>query len=355
MNDLDVVHKRLINQRLTGTKFDKPEDVVNWFGAVQSQDYAAAKWALGLRLKNAVDQDIENAFNRGDILRTHIMRPTWHFVMPQDIRWMLELTAPRVKFLLAHYDRKLETTAKIILRTNRLITQALKGDKHLTREELGDHLKRNKIVARGQKLGHIVMHAEQDGIICSGPKSGKQFTYALLEERVLKTKKLTRDQALSKLALKYFTSHGPAQLKDFAWWSGLSVKDASAGLDSIKSKLVSEAADQKTYWSVLSKKTTPKFCAFLLSIFDEYTIAYKDRSDLSQANDIERTISMGNALTSVIIINGKVAGTWKRTLSKNSVKVKLSPFRKLHKIEHVALQDAVIKYGKFIAMPTTIL
>lgn len=347
---MDIPSLRLWNQHLTGEKFAKPSDVVAWLGAVQAQDFAASKWALGMRIQNANDSDIEKAFNNGSILRTHVMRPTWHFVMPVDIGWMLELTRSRVKALMGHYNRKLELTDDLFAKCNLLIAKALQGRKYLTRLELAQQLENNKIAARGQRLGHIVMNAELDSVICSGPRRGKQFTYALLEERVPKVKKIDRSEALARLALIYFNSHGPAQVKDFSWWSGLSVKDALAGLDSVKSKLIQETIDGKIYYFTQSRlKTNDKRPnAFLLSIYDEYTIAYKDRSALGGARYIEKMISMGNALTSVIIIDGKIVGTWKRSLKKDKVLITASLFRKLNVFEKQALKVAANNYGKFL-------
>ncbi len=352
---MDVTQLRLLNQRLTGKKFIKPDEVVGWLGAVQAQDYPAAKWSLGLRLKHATDFSIEQAFNKGAILRTHIMRPTWHFVLPQDIRWMTELTAPRVKTLLAHYNRKLELDDALFKKSNAVLIKFLQK-KHLTRKELKSTLEDVGIKTDVQRLAHIIMWAELDALICSGPRIGKQFTYALLENRVPKTKKLNHDESLAKLSMKYFLSHGPAQLKDFSWWSGLTVKDSVKGLDFIKSKLINENVNGKTYWFA---KNSPKIekqniQVFLLSIYDEYTISYKDRSDLSEKREIEKMISMGNALTAVVIINSKVAGTWKRISSKNKVAIKLSLFRKLDKSEQEALQSEAIRYGKFLGVTAVI-
>ena len=207
-----------------------------------------------------------------------------------------------------------------------------------------------------QRLAHIISRAELDGLICSGPQRGKQFTYALLDERVKESEKPDREQSLARLALKYFTSHGPAQLKDFSWWSGLAEKDARSALDRIKSGLDQATVDKKTYWFPPHSETAipdpPR--ALLLSIYDEYTIAYHDRSDISDARDIERMIVMGNALTAVIVLNGKVAGTWKRAMKRDSVEIRLNPFRKLESDEQDAVESEVARYGKFFGMPAVI-
>lgn len=366
MKASEIPRLRLYNSGLSDPRFKSAADAVSYLGAVQAQDFAAAKWALGLRIKDSTDEDIEKAFNEGAILRTHVMRPTWHFIVPEDILWMLELTAPRVKTLLAHYNRKLELDEALFARSNSEITGALQDHTYLTRQELKTVLEKAGIETDVQRLAHIIMWAELEGLICSGPRKGKQFTYALLEERVGKTKKLSRKQALSKLALKYFTSHGPAQLKDFSWWSGLTIKDSKDALDLIKAELEQVTFEDKTYWffthkimteiSNHSKMTEKKSqSAFLLSIYDEYTIAYKDRSDISEARDIEKMISMGNSLTAVIILDGKVAGTWNKTLKKNKIEIRINPYRKLNKEEQEALEAEISRYGKFVGVPAFLL
>lgn len=356
MNASEIPNLRLHNSGLSHSPFKSAADAVSHLGAVQAQDFAAAKWALGLRIKNSTDEDIEKAFNEGAILRTHVLRPTWHFVVPEDIRWMLELTAPRVKKLLAHYNRKLELNDTLFAKSNTAIVKALQGHTYLTRKELKTKLANIGIETNVQRLAHVIVWAELDGLICSGPRRGRQFTYALMDERVAKAKDLSREQALAKLALNYFTSHGPAQLVDFSWWSGLAAKDARDALDSIKSKLKQAKLGDKTYWfSDRIKVTAPRSpFALLLSIYDEYTIAYKDRGDISDARDIERMISMGNSFSSVIILNGRVAGSWNRALKENTVEIRLNPFRKFNNDEQKALELEVARYGRFVGIPTVL-
>jgi len=356
MTALDLARLRLRQQSLDRPRFKTPSDVVSWFGAVQAQDYPAAKWSLGLRIPGATDASIEKTFDDGTILRTHVMRPTWHFVPPENIRWMQALTAGRVRARLAPYDRKLEITEKLRSRCTSLLEKALRGNRHLTRAELAQALARGRIEARGPRLGHIVMHAELDGLVCSGPRRGKEFTYALLEERAPRTKTIDRGEALARLALSYFESHGPAQVKDFAWWSGLTAKDAAAGLDSVKEQLERVIVDGKTYWLTptrvrASPAKTP--AAHLLSIYDEYVIAYKDRGALGGAMYIEKFLMMGNALTAVVTIDGQIVGTWKRTIGKGAVDVVVSPLRKLTRAESKAIDAAANRYGKFLGLPAT--
>src|ERR1700730_6368858 len=170
MTRSDIIHHRLINQQIAASKFTKPEEIVSCLIAMQAQDFAMAKWAIGLRLPGSIEADIEKAFNEGKILRTHLMRPTWHFVTPADIRWLLGLTAPRVNAVSAYYFRKSQLDLPVIKRCNHIIATALKGGKQLTRTALKAALERKKIHTNGVRLGHIMMRAELDGIICSGPR-----------------------------------------------------------------------------------------------------------------------------------------------------------------------------------------
>lgn len=251
-----------------------------------------------------------------------------------------------------YYNKKLELTDELFKKANKLIAGALKGNNYLTRQEIKKILEKANIKTDVQRLAHIVMWAELDSLICSGPRIGKQFSYALLEERVKKYKNKNREESLASLAEKYFLSHGPAQLKDFSWWSGFSMKDSEEALSLIKSKLNSEDVNGRTFWFSKNLKQNDRMAenAFLLSIFDEYAISYKDRTDLSEERRIEKMISMGNALTAVVILDGKVAGTWKRKISKSRVEVTLNTFRKISSVEKSNLEKEVSKYAKFLGL-----
>lgn len=351
---INIAGQRLYTQSLSSPGFRSAFEAVNFLGAVQAQDFNAAKWALGLRVKGATDVSIEKSFNSGEILRAHVMRPTWHFVPPRDLRWMQKLTSPRVKALLLPYDRKLGITGGLLSRCRRAVTSALKGKNFMPRTGLADRLAANSIKARGQKLAHIIMHFELEGLICSGPKSGSRLTYALLDERVPSSLDLNRDESLAKLALKYFTSHGPAQVKDFAWWSGLSQKDALSGLESVKKKLAVETEGGAVYYSRPNMAGAGKDSAYLLSIYDEYVIAYRDRSALGGERYVEKLLAMGNALTAVFILSGKIAGTWKRTIKEGIVEVLAAPLRKLSVTEKKELAMAAKRYGKFLGLPAVL-
>ena len=237
MKRQDIIALRLHNQGLLNHSFTKPADLVRWLGAVQSQDYAGAKWALANRLKNPVEAEIEMALDKGDILRTHVLRPTWHFVLPEDIRWMIDLTEPRISALSAKYFRDLNLDKTVLKRSNKIIEKTLQSGRHLTRKELGEALEKVGIATNDLRLTYIIFRAELDQLICNGAKRGKQFTYALLDQRAPNAKRLQQDEALTELGFRYFNSRGPATTKDFTWWSGLSPIDSKRGIEIIKSQL----------------------------------------------------------------------------------------------------------------------
>jgi hypothetical protein len=325
-------------------------------GAVQAQDYYAAKWALGLRMYGATDQGIEKAFAAGEILRTHVMRPTWHFVTPADIRWLLRLTAPRVNATTSYYYRKLELDEAVFKRTNKAIGKALQGGRQLTREALRSVVQRAGVAANDrpddpQRFNNILFRAELDAVICSGARQGKQFTYALFDERVPETKPRSRDESLADLTRCYFTSHGPAALPDFVWWSGLTVKDAKSGLDMVQRHLLKEVIDDKTYWrssSMLTVKRASRV-AHLLPAFDEYLVSYKDRS-AAFANTSKQLSRGNNIIGPVIVIGGRVVGAWKRSLAGETVRITLNYFAPVSKAERQLVADAADRYGAFLGL-----
>jgi hypothetical protein len=345
---LDITGTRLRNQRLSGGRLTHPQDVVRWFGAVQAQDYAGAKWALGLRMQRSADAQIEATFSEGKILRTHVMRPTWHFVTPADIRWMLALTAPRVSAAMAPYNRRLELDAAVFRRAQRAMVRALRGGRQLTRQELRVVIQRAGVHADGvQRLAHIVMQAELDAVICSGARRDKQFTYALLDERVPMSRPLSRGDAIAELARRYFTSHGPARVHDFAWWSGLTVADARAGLEAVERVLACDAVDGRTYWFPSSGRApNGTRSAYLLPLFDEYLIAYKDRS---AALSVSR-IAARDPFSAPIVVSGQVVGGWKRIEKRDSVSIALSPFAPLDTRQATAIADAAQAYTRFLGV-----
>lgn len=352
---LDIIRHRLHNQFLSQTDYTQPAQIVEQLGAVQSQDYAGAKWALAQRLKDPLtDAEIDKAFNEGKILRTHVMRPTWHFVAPADVRWLLMLTAPRVHTGSGFMYRTLKLDPAIIKKSYRVLEKTLQGNKQLTRTELGVAFEKAGIVAEGVRLGYFMMSAELDGVICSGGRQGKQFTYALLEERVPHVKPLKRDEALAELVRRYFTTRGPATLHDFTWWSGLTMADAKKGIEMVKDQFVSEVLDGQTYWFAdsISPVREKSLTAHLLPNYDEYFIGFKDRSAIGK---IARQAGVKNddprLIAHVIIMDGQIVGGWRRTITKNAVILERRLFTDLTRSEERALTQEIDRYSEFLQLP----
>ncbi len=347
-----IAGQRLLNQCITGAGRRRPVEVVAWLGAMQAQEYAAATWGLGLRMQDGVvETEIERAFDQGRILRTHVMRPTWHFVPPSDIRWLLELTAPRVHRIMSPYNRRLGLDPATLARGTAIVERALRDRHDLTRAELGEQLERAGLALDSMRLAHLAMHAELEGVICSGPRRAKQFTYALLAERAPEARPLPRDEALAKLSRRYFRSHGPATIKDFVWWSGLTTADAKRGLEMNKARC--EEVGGRTYWTVgpTTAGGTRGGMAHLLPIYDEYLVAYRDREAVPHVitSRSGRFVTFQHAL----VIAGQVAGTWRTARNTRARAIHVIPLRRLTGGERRAIAEAVDRYGRFLGAPVS--
>ena len=356
MTQIDIAHQRLFNQYLLQPTLSTAQDVASWLGAVQAQDYAAAKWAVGMRMEKANEIDIEQAFNRGSLLRTHLLRPTWHFVTPADIRWLLTLTAPRVHAVNGTMYRQLELDETVFAQCYRVLVKELQDGQQLTRDELREKLRLAGIATDNLlRVTYIMMWAELERIICSGPRRGKQFTYMLLEERVPPAGPLTRDEALAELSRRYFLSRGPATVADFARWSGLTIADARHGLDAVKNLLVEEVIEGRSYWLPPTAPITPAAApqAYLLSVYDEYVSGYKDRSAIGEAEVGPKLIALGNALAYIIVVDGQIVGTFRRVLQKKGVTIEANLFRALTEAEDEAMVAAAHRFADFINLPLT--
>jgi hypothetical protein len=352
MDNADILRYRLHNQRLSTPTTETPADLVRWLGAMQSQEFGPAKWSIGQRIVGATEPDIARAFDAGDILRTHALRPTWHFVAAEDIRWILELTAPRVHQLNATMYRRLELDDAVLAKAHTALADSLQDGHHRTRTDLADYLNCAGIEAAGMRLGYILMHAELDGLICSGAMRGKQQTYALISERAPQAKSMPREEALAELVRRYFTSHGPATIKDFARWSGLTIADTKRGIEMLGQELVSATIDGRTYWfaELLAEiASEPSPSAHLLQGYDEYTNGYGESRDLYNPY-FERFINRDSYLHSVII-DGQVAAAWKRTLKVNEVQIEIAPYHDMTEGEQTAVQVAASAHCRFIDLP----
>jgi len=283
------------------------------------------------------------------------MRPTWHFVAPEDIRWMLALTAPRVHAVNGFMYRQQGLDQPVIKKSYAVLEKVLQGGNHLTRSELGSALEKAGIKkAEGIRLGYFTASAELDGIICSGPRRGKQFTYALLEERAPEVKTLKREEALVGLTRRYFATRGPATLHDFTWWSGLTMADAKEGIEALKSQFLSEVIDGKTYWfdSSVSPVREKSPTAHLLPNYDEYFIGFKDRSAIGEiAKQAGIKANEPSFLAHVIILDGQLVGGWRRTIKKNAVLIEFRLITDLTKAQENAVHKAASQYGEFLQLP----
>jgi hypothetical protein len=351
----DIAARRLQAQRLTGEPFKSPLDAIRWLTAVQSQDYAGAKWALGQRSRQATDAELDRLFDEGAILRTHVLRPTWHFVLPEDIGWLLALTGPRVRAGLVARNRELEIDEKVAARAEALFHAALAGGRSLTRGELGQVLSAGRISPAGQRLPHLIMRTELDALIASGPRRGKQFTYALLNERAPKARAFDRDEGVAELTLRYFRSHGPAQIQDFVWWSGLRMADARAGLAIAGQALEHRTMDGKDYWfdSTVVPPHKASTAAHLLPNFDEYTVAYRDRAEMVHADRPfeAKLFSFGSILSNVVTVGGKVRGSWRRSFARDGVRIEARMLDRLTPVESRAVEEAGRRFGEFLERP----
>lgn len=350
-----LIGRRLAGHRLAGQPCGTPAEVVSWLCAVQSQDYAGAKWAIAQRTAGASDTEVEAAFNAGAILRTHVLRPTWHFVSPADIRWLLALTGPRVRRVLASHDRTLGIDEQLLARVCRVFERALRDRTYLTRAELAQALSRKGIVASGQRLARLAAHAELTGLICSGPRRGRHSTYALLDERAAPAPPIGRDEALATLARRYLDSHGPATLRDFSWWSGLTMGEGRRGLEAAGARV--RPLNDLALWSLPPNGpgVRPAGLAHLLPNYDEYLVAYKDRapvagSDWGSIVAEHRTDPFGYYL----LLDGRIAGSWRAIARGAGVALEVACQQPPTSRTRQAIARAARRYGLFAGVAANV-
>jgi hypothetical protein len=350
----EIASSRLFNQQIIRSSCRTPVEVVAKLGAMQAQDYSGALWSIGLRLTNATEAAIERAISNREIIRTWPMRGTLHFVAAADIRWMLELLTPRVIAGSAYREKRLELHETIFARCRKLFTRALSGDRQLAREAMLDLLEREGISTANNRGYHILWRLAQEGLICFAGRSGKEHTFALLGDWVPESKQLDRETALRELAVRYFTSHGPATVQDFVWWSGLKVSDARAGLESTGSRLNREKIGNVDYWMINQKDlpSAENLHVHLLPGFDEYLLGYTDRSAVLNREHAQKICPGSNGMFKpTVAIDGQVAGTWKKTVKKTSMIISIGSFATLKKAAKPRLIEAADRYGAFLGIP----
>ncbi|MGS2739730.1 winged helix DNA-binding domain-containing protein [Sinomicrobium sp. M5D2P17] len=350
MPQTDIALSRLENQHIAGKRFKTAKDVVKWMGAMQAQDPQMIKWAVGIRLPGTTENIIEEAINRGDLIRTHLLRPTWHLVAAEDLRWILKLTAPNIRTSMRSRNKQLGLTEAIFHKSNHVLQKTLETGKHLSRRELVAELQNAGLPTDDNRSSHLLLHAELEGILCSGGIKDKQMTYALLDERVPAYDVPDRDESLAKLAEIYFTSHCPATVQDFIWWSGLSITDARKATEMIKSGFSAEKIGDTEYLFPIafSGKTTHMHSIHVLPAFDEFLISYKDRSASLPPKHQHKAVSNNGIFWPVITHRGNVIGTWKRTIKKDKVKIELNYLINPGKEIKVKTEQAFTQYAEFL-------
>lgn len=350
----DIAHQRLANQHLSRPDFGTPAEVVRWFGAVQAQDFLGALYAIGLRMPDATQQLVEKAVADRTIVRSWPMRGTIHFMPSEDARWMLELLAHRQTVKFTGMYRRVGLTPEIVARAGEVFAKALQGGRQLTRKQLYEALAEAGIETQGEMRGlHLLGYWAQEGLICLGPRVGKQHTFTLLEEWIPKSRQLEGEEALAVLAGRYFVSHGPATANDFAWWTGLTLTEARLGLKLVERELVQETVAGRTYWSGNTPQAASRRGpdAYLLPPFDEFTVAYRDRSAVLDPTFTKET---QYGLSPSIIVGGRMVGTWKRTLKKDAVLVTFNLFAPLGEEGYAAVVKAAHRYGSFLGLPVRV-
>jgi winged helix DNA-binding protein len=346
-----IVAQRLYNQYLSRPGLATPVEVVRWFGAVQAQELPGARYALGRRIPGATEEVIERAVAARAIVRTWPMRGTIHFVPAEDTHWMLDLMARRTNQKAASIYRRAGLQPIDFARAGEVISGALRGGRALTRKALYTELDVAGLATGGERRGlHMLGYWAREGLICLGPRQGAQPTYTVLDEWVPTPRRLEGDAALAELTRRYFTSHGPATDYDFAWWSGLTLTEVRRGLALVEDEFARQNIAGRTYWGVEPPASlpSPAGSVSLLPQYDEYTVAYRDRAATRHpAFPDDAFLILGPA----VVVDGLVAGTWKRTLTKGGVSLAITLYAPLDKRRRAALDQAVADYGRFHGLP----
>lgn len=350
-----VGQRRLVHQRVVAADFATAAEVVAHLGGLQGQDYAGVKWSIGARMAKATEREVEGAFERGEVLRTWPMRGTLHVVAAADIRWILDLLAPRILRKIAGRCRELQLDAETFAKSEAVMVRALEETPILTRDELAEALRKDGIDPEGQRMAYMLMRAGVEKVLCFGPRRGKEFTYVLLDRfSPSQAKPKERDEALRELTLRYFRSRGPATAADFACWSGLSLTEAKTGLKGLDGALVETEIEGQTYWGPPGEVAEGKG-VFAIPGFDEFILGYQDRDAVLDPAFANRVVPGGNGVFHpIIVVDGRVVGTWRRTLKKATVEIVASPFSPLSKREEKGLERAIRRYADYLELEPTI-
>jgi hypothetical protein len=349
---MQIAGRRLSAQLIAGGRFGRPDEVVAWLGALQAQDEAASRWAVGLRLAGAGARqaDVERSLASGELLRLHLFRGTWQLVARADARWMLGLVAPHLEARFATRYAQLGLDAATRRKSLAALGRALAGGDHLTRAELAAALDRSGISSAGQRLPYLLGHAELAGLIASGAPRGRQATYARLDERAPGPgEALEGEAARAELARRYFRSRGPATFEDFQTWSGLPAADARSGLQAVERALTARALGGRRYWQAAGiAPARASRTAYLLPAFDEYLVGYRHRDPVLDPRHARRLNAGGGMLAPAIVLDGQVIGTWRRTPARGQVVLELDLFEPPAARRLPALRRAADRYAAFL-------
>jgi hypothetical protein len=348
--------QRLVSQRISAQLLETPEDVVRWMGALQAQDYQQALWAIGVRTRSATMAEVEQAVAEARIIRTWPMRGTIHFVLPEDARWMLQLSAARTIAADRRRQSQLGIDEDILKRSAKVLSHSLKDGRPVSRPDLMADLEAAGIATTGQRGYHILWYLSQTGLTCLGPLLGKQQSFVLLDAWAPRSRELSREESLAELAGRYTVGHGPATVHDFAGWAGLIVADARRGLEAADPALISEVAEGKTYWRSSRSPHGPfsdQTVVHLLPGFDEFLLGYKDRSEVLAPEHATRVVPGGNGIFfPMVVVGGQVVATWKRTVRKDGVDILIKPFSFGHPWEASVMEPAK-RYCTFLGLNLT--
>jgi hypothetical protein len=355
MEPSQVARARLRNSGLNASLFNSPPEVVRAHGGMQAQDYGPTKWSIGQRLRGATADDVEAHVSSGSIIRTHVLRPTWHFVAAEDLRWMLRLTGPRVQRGMQSRYHELGLGSQTLARARRAIAKALAGGVHLTRREVSEVLVRSRIDPAGQRLPHILGHCELEGLICSGAPRGKQQTFALIDERVAQEQDNLPDDPIVELVLRYFSSHGPATMKDLRWWSSLTIKEIRAALEALEGQIVSETINDIVLWYVPNgRQSSPrKGTAHLLQTYDETVVGYTESRYFGDPREKQARAAFTdrNLPTGIVLLDDRILGLWRRETKPRSTTIDVRLYERPDQHASRALDRATKRLSAFTGVP----
>ncbi len=343
-------HLRLVTQQLVRPEFNTPAEVVAWMGAVQAQEMTMSKWAVGLRMKTPSLSAVENALSAGEIIRMHVLRPTWHYVAARDARWMSQISGPRIKAAWTSFARNngLSIDDDFFVRAKNILEKALPGQS-LDRVELSAEFARHGVDITDHLLRYVLCCAEAEGLVCSGPARGRAHTYMLMEERVKNAPVFPREEALGRLARLYFQSHSPASLEDFTWWAGLSVSEARQAAASLGAELMRDFFGGRELYIHSSCVAYADSCkaVHLLPPFDEYLISYKNRSDALPAKHQPKAFNRCGTFYPVVLAGGQIVGNWQKKTGRKTPETEVSFFECSHGVDKVVLAAAQQRYADF--------